>query len=143
MEPSVYSIGKPSETLSANGFTRSGYRFVGWSYTPQAEQAGIPADATLEEVMKHGEDFPRFEDVTLYAVWEAEEPENDTPVEENDTEETEETEAAEETEAVEETEAATEAGTSEGAETADAAQTPPSEVPESSQEQDESIPGKE
>lgn len=73
MAASTYSIDADDLTLTACGFTREGYRFLGWAFEPGAVQAVLAEDATLEDAMKQGGDHILYQDVTLYAVWEQEE----------------------------------------------------------------------
>ena len=73
MEASRYSIGMGDSALPACGFTRSGYRFVGWAFEADAAQAALTHGATLEDAMKQGGSHILYQNVTLYAVWEQEE----------------------------------------------------------------------
>ena len=73
MEASRYSIGTEDSPLPDCGFTRSGYRFVGWAFEADAAQAALTPGATLEDAMKQGGSHILYQDVTLYAVWEQEE----------------------------------------------------------------------
>ena len=54
MEASRYSIGTDDSPLPDCGFTRSGYRFVGWAFEADAAQAALTQGATLEDAMKQG-----------------------------------------------------------------------------------------
>lgn len=78
MEPSQYAIGMDNAELRACGFTRTGYRFVGWAFEADAAQAALTDGATLEDAMKQGGDHILYQDVTLYAVWEQEETDRQT-----------------------------------------------------------------
>ena len=73
MEASRYSIGTGDSALPDCGFTRSGYRFLGWAFEAEAAQAALTSGATLEDAMKQGGSHILYQDVTLYAVWEQEE----------------------------------------------------------------------
>ena len=73
MEASRYSIGTGDSPLPDCGFTRSGYRFVGWAFEADAAQAALTQGATLEDAMKQGGSHILYQNVTLYAVWEQEE----------------------------------------------------------------------
>lgn len=73
MEASRYSIGMENTPLPDCGFTRSGYRFLGWAFEADAAQAALTQGATLEDAMKQGGSHILYQDVTLYAVWEQEE----------------------------------------------------------------------
>ena len=73
MEASRYSIGTGDRPLPDCGFTRSGYRFLGWAFEADAAQAALTQGATLEDAMKQGGSHILYQDVTLYAVWEQEE----------------------------------------------------------------------
>lgn len=73
MEASRYSIGTEDNPLRDCGFTRSGYRFLGWAFEADAAQAALTQGATLEDAMKQGGSHILYQDVTLYAVWEQEE----------------------------------------------------------------------
>ena len=72
MEASRYSIGMDDSALPDCGFTRSGYRFVGWAFEADAAQPALTQGATLEDAMKQGGSHILYQDVTLYAVWEQE-----------------------------------------------------------------------
>ena len=73
MEASRYSIGMDDSALPACGFIRSGYRFVGWAFEADAAQPALTHGATLEDAMKQGGSHILYQNVTLYAVWEQEE----------------------------------------------------------------------
>ena len=73
MEASRYSIGMGDSVLPDCGFTRSGYRFVGWAFEADAAQPALTQGATLEDAMKQGGSHILYQNVTLYAVWEQEE----------------------------------------------------------------------
>ncbi len=87
MEASRYSIGTDDSPLPDCGFTRSGYRFLGWAFEADAAQAALTHGATLEDAMKQGGSHILYQDVTLYAVWEQEE--GDQQSQEDGTEEQE------------------------------------------------------
>lgn len=87
MEASRYSIGTENSPLPDCGFIRSGYRFVGWAFEADAAQAALTPGATLEDAMKQGGSHILYQDVTLYAVWEQEE--GDQQSQEDGTEEQE------------------------------------------------------
>ena len=74
MEPSTYSIGATEGTLRANAFVREGYAFRGWAYESGKTAPDLEADATLETVMHRGGEYVVYSDVTLYAVWQQNEP---------------------------------------------------------------------
>ena len=87
MEASRYSIGMENTPLPDCGFTRSGYRFLGWAFEADAVQAALTPGATLEDAMKQGGSHILYKDVTLYAVWEQEE--GDQQLQEDGTQEQE------------------------------------------------------
>ncbi len=62
--PAQFFVGSGEGPVSANGFAREGYRFAGWSRTPDGP-AGIGAGAQLDELGK-------FHSIKLFAIWEKE-----------------------------------------------------------------------
>ncbi len=62
--PAQFFLGDGEGPVSANGFAREGYRFAGWSRTPEGP-ADIGAEAQLAEL-------GRFHSIKLFAIWEKE-----------------------------------------------------------------------
>ena len=57
MSPQVFRYGEP-ETLNPNTFTKAGYKFYGWSTTPNGNV-----------MYKDKEEYNPSKNITLYAVW--------------------------------------------------------------------------